>query len=245
MTYTDDKRSVYDLAMDYIFDFYTHPPSNKEKKIIIYKFKEYLSNGWNQVEIFNHLEVLKKNENLRNNCYLDKALKFYKGELKLKNLINPEEQHYHNELRIFPGRKVIAINYDTGIFEESPEENYLEMRASYTVKNLYEYFISKETMYIESLKDKKQFIGALNWLLTKFEVDEILFMIDKANSKIKNDPKSLKLKSPLDLKDYVEDGRKAMTSKKNALIYNKADKIVLKNRSDIFNKFFEKGENDE
>lgn len=240
MTYTDDKKSVYDLAIDYIINFYTRLPSNKEKKIVIHKFEQYLSEGWNQIEIFEHLEVIKKNEHLRNDCYLDKALKLYKKDLKLRNLIDPEEIHYHNELRIFPGRKVVKIDYNSGTFIPTETKTFLEMRASYTVKNLYEYFISKENMYIKDLVDKKQFVGAFNWLLSKFEIDDILFMIDKANSKVNNDPTSLKLKHPLDLKQFIEEGRKALTSKKNALIYNGADTIIYKDRSGVLEKHFRK-----
>lgn len=245
MDYTDDKKSIYDLSIDYIKNFYTHEPSVNEKKKIIKEFIKYLSIGWNQVEIFKHLESIKKNKSLINDCFLEKALKFYTKDIKLRNLIDPTEIHYHNQLRIFPGRKVVKIDYDKGIFKSSNEKNFLEMRASYTVENLYEYFVSKEDMYIERLKDKKQFIGAFNWLLSKFEVDEILFMIDKAESKVINDSKSLKLKSPLDLKSYIEDGQKALTSKKNALIYNDADNIIPRDRTNILKEFFEKGDVDE
>ncbi|AIY85267.1 hypothetical protein U729_3153 (plasmid) [Clostridium baratii str. Sullivan] len=134
--------------------------------------------------------------------------------------------YYHNELKI--STPPVLINYDinTGELIKVEEEYFLEMKASYCIKDLFNYIKTKNCFY--DLDNENTVIGSLKWLLKNYNLEIILYMIDTANDIIQvQNKKRIKI---IDIKNYYEEAIEARNRKKSELIINGADKIVPRKR---------------
>lgn len=163
--------SIYDLAFSYINKNYTEI-SNNDKINIINKISEVLGNGSTSGDINNRIEKSNGSDREYN--------RFFSSIKSSGNLLKPNKFYYHNELRIVPGPPRREWNINTGEIENVTQEYYLEMRASYTVDDIVNY-IKKKEFLAKTLIDTNRAKGSINFLLKKYDVDFLLFMVDTVN----------------------------------------------------------------
>ena len=134
--------------------------------------------------------------------------------------------YYHNELKISTPPVLVKYDINTGELTKVEEEYFLEMKASYCIKDLFNYIKTKSCFY--DLDNENTVIGSLKWLLKNYNLEIILYMIDTANDIIQvQNKKRIKV---IDIKNYYEEAIDARDRKKSELIINGADKIVPRKR---------------
>ena len=218
--------SVYDLQCLYINRNYTS--IEKEERIkILACIKGALKNGATCSQIFNRIMGLDKaNQNYR---------EVFSGFRKLSNgnLLDPTRFYYHNELRITPKAPLRAINFeDDAIFVapkngEKQDNFYLEMKCSYTIDDLFSYLKKKDHLK-RACENESKAIGGLKYLLSKYDIEIILFMIDTANNILSlNDSY---LNNVLAIADYKDKAEENYISRKTEASINGDNKIVYKKR---------------
>lgn len=163
--------SIYDLAFSYINKNYTEI-SNNDKINIINKISEVLNNGSTSNDISNRIKKSSGCDREYN--------KFFDSIKSNGNLLKPNKFYYHNELRIVPGAPLREWNINTGQIENVTQEYYLEMKASYTIDDIINYIKRKEFLS-RTLVDINRAKGSINFLLKRYDVDYLLFMIDTVN----------------------------------------------------------------
>lgn len=173
------KYSAYDLAKIYIEKNYSYI-DNVEKNCILNEIMEVLDNGVTSNQIYNKIYSFNK---INKEHY--KMFTSIEPISSCRNLLKQNCFYYHNELRVVPNAptKCIDYNSDDVFLEDSNDSNeyFLEMRASYTIDDLYNYCLSKDRLR-EVCSDKDKFIGGINYILKKTSIEPILFMIDVTNS---------------------------------------------------------------
>lgn len=218
------KTSLYELAYHYLRKF-IEDPSKAEKKEVMEGFKHLLDSGWTTEEIGKHikgnLDKADDNPNV-------KAL-FSKARTKKENLLNTDTFYWHPQLRITPGAPKRTVDYNTGVITRVEEEDhYLEMKASYTLEDLYFYYV-KQHDEPETLGEVRKFKGGLKYLLGQYSLDTILFMIDASANHIHAEDYR-PLNSPLDVVDYIRDAQAALGQKITEERTAGDDKIVPRKR---------------
>lgn len=145
------------------------------------------------------------------------------------NLIKPNKFYWHPQLRILPAAPMRVLDYDTGIITKVDQPYFMEMRASYTVKDLAEYYMRQTVKVTVGFAPMNQVIGSMNHLLSNHSIDTVLFMIDAAANYIREGDRR-PLKSPLDIQEFLVEARGMLSEKMTAEIESGDDKIVPKQR---------------
>jgi hypothetical protein len=221
------KISLYDLAFGYIKLFYMNTDiSVSAKKEVIMDVVELLDKGWTAEELGSHI---KNYYTANRGAMMD--LKAYFRNLKPTkvNLLKPCNFYYHNELRITTPPPVVDFDYNTGELIRTVEDYYLEMKASYTIDELANYFLSKVGLCPGEAMTKNRIIGALQWLANNYDIDLILFMIDIADDIIVTNNLN-KLRIPSDVKEYYAEAKELMNNKITECKVAGGDKIVPRKR---------------
>ena len=138
-------------------------------------------------------------------------------------IINPTKFYYHNELRRMPPPPKSKINRD-GSIEIVVEEFYLEIKGWYTKHDLFDYASNKLNISTEQYSRE---IGALDYLVSKYGLDVVLYSIDAALEHCSVMDRSLP-KACMDISDYIEDGRIRYENKKAEAKANGLDKPLPK-----------------
>lgn len=219
------KLSIYDL----LYKIMCKLPDNFCNKDVIngvYNYLIYLQrNKWTSQEI---LSVIDNNNTLlNNNGVLDLNILFNKKS-SCSNLLE-NKFYFHKELKIIPEVTNVVVDYDTGMMRRNElEDFFLEMRYSYTIDDLYLYITSKDCM--EKNLNKSKVIGGIKWLLTKYDIQEILYMIDCMNNHIQstNKKKSFNI---LDIQAYYTDAIELMQLAYNNMKVNNGLQISIKRRT--------------
>lgn len=223
------KSSIYDLSMD-IFNLLGKSLTREDKNEIFSQVRLSFIDGWVSGEIF---KVLKSNKDKiisNGKVNVSSILKNNSNFNSKSNLIDPRKMYFHSELRITPGGPKLDFDYNTGELIRITPEYFLELRDSYTIDNIIDYFISKKDLYNpNAIVSRKRIEGSVKWLLSKYELEEILYMIDAANDTISyND--LMKLKGIIDIQDYYSSAKEVITLKITEAKRNGDDKIVPRNR---------------
>lgn len=212
--------SVYDLAFNLIKNNYTEIDNNT-KRNIINKIKEVLNNGSTYTTINNKIQtdkIINKDydgylENTRTSSY--------------SNLITQDKLYYHNELRVYAEPPEVEFDLNTGEIKRQEFEYFLEMKASYTLEDLYNYLKTKNTM-VYALDNKKRLMGGLISLVQRHGIEKILFAIDTTNTFYSG--KSKMLKNIFEIEEYMPEAEINYNMKMSDSIVNNANKIILKKR---------------
>lgn len=131
-----------------------------------------------------------------------------------ENLMEAGRFYYHPALQVTPPPPTLKVN-DDGTFEASYENDkyFLEMKSHFTMNELLHYFYSrtnaKDTCHPE--RDK----GAFRFLLKHCSIDHILYTIDEAMALVE-DGEARYPTSPLDLQQYLPQGKGLMEDRMNA-----------------------------
>ena len=217
--------STLDLTYLYILKFYKQEPPLDEKKELISDMCTLLQYGYNDKDIMSAIRELNTKAPVTRLC----AGKVFSA----KNILNPFNFYYHNQLRVTP-KECPVIEKDGVITQPDDTPYFLEMRASYTVGELVDYYIKVFGVRPEDV-NRGKFSGGFEWLLKKYTIDLVLYMIDScATSMVLEDLRGPK--SPLDVGEYVEIARESLEAKKTEAYTKRCDRIVPRKRTLDFNK---------
>lgn len=218
--------SIFDLSFTFIERFYDEEPPKEEKIQIIRDFEELLIYGWTLDEIQKVLRTfIAKHPNVRP----DIPKLFSKVNCKRANLLTQGVFYYHNQLRITPGPPKRDLDYNTGEIIRIDEEFFLEIRASYTIDDLADYYIYQLAI-TPSVQERTRLIGAIRYLLKQYPIDLLLFMIDQATNYLQYGDKSRRDYNPLNLSDYRGEAEGAMNEKATETKLSGDDRIVPRKR---------------
>lgn len=197
--------SIYDLSYGYLKGYSGEEVTDRLITESMTFIKQLLSAGWSSDEIIYMMK-------LENDWTLQEFKHSFKGKKpKDKNLLKPDEYYWHPQLRCTPGAPKRAIDYDTGMITKIEEPHFLEMRASYTLDDLYWYYIAQHSEP-ETQGEVNKWKGALRYLLSQYSIDTILFMIDASANFIRAEDYQ-PFSSPLDMADYVREAQRMMGEK--------------------------------
>lgn len=212
--------SVYELAFNFININY-----NKNdiipKKEIINIIVEVINNGANYQDINYKIQ----------NCRCDNKdyERFFKtiNSNSSPNLIITNRFYYHNDLRVYPEPPTRELDINTGEIKKADFEYYLEMKASYTIKDLVNYIYSKESFSLLK-NNENRLIGGLKSLLCKYDIEILLFTIDTVD--VLYAPNQKKIKNIFEIEDYIQEGKTNYNMKITEAVVNGTNCLVLKKR---------------
>lgn len=218
--------SYFDLAFAYIERFYDEEPSDEEKRRILGEIRWVLASGWTAEDIINEFklfmgsfpdvrpEIPELFEHLRR---------------RNNNLIHPDGFYFHNQLRIMPGPPKRSLDINSGLITKTESEHFLEMRASYTVDDLTDYYIRQSRLPVAP-NDRKRMVGAFNYLLKTYNVEMVLFMIDAGVNAVYSEDLGKDSLSPLKLADYIGQAEMQFGEKRTENITAGDDRVVPRRR---------------
>ena len=226
------KCSLYDLSFDYMRLNCSHDIPKEDKIAATKALARLLGIGFTAEEISRRLKMNIQRANAMDapdhKAEIDAVFAGKKPET-VYNLLKPGTLYFHNELRLTPAAPVSTVNYDTGEITKQIEPYFLEMRASYTVNDLYDYFVTKTRLYDKMCLYKKKFIGGLEWLITRYDLDMLLYMIDIAEDDVAcNDRRPLT--SPIGVEEYASTAKAALEHKLTDSRMNGGDRVVPRKR---------------
>jgi len=155
---------------------------------------------------------------------------FFAGrEKRSNNLLRCNTYYFHNILRNIPKPPVSEVDYEAGTITKTSEPYYLEMRASFSLDDLYDYYLSHESLYDKTGLNPKKIRGGLEWLVRQYGLELVLYMINiAADALISNDQPPLD--SVMDIQDYLRFAKEALQSRITDVKMTGDDKIVPKKR---------------
>ena len=218
-------QSVYDLVEEYRDIFCPDEKFTKEdKKLLLTTLKETLDKGFTSEAIIRAFHVYKrKNDDLE----LDVTI-IVRGKPSVYNLLNSKKFYYHNALRLTSAPPCREIDYNSGEIRIINQPYFLEMKASYSIDDLIDYYI-KQIRPSNHANAKARFKGSFNYLLKSYSVEEILFMIDAlANNVMSGDRR--KPNTPLDIAHFYDEAMEMRDRKRTETVLSGGKKIVRKKR---------------
>jgi hypothetical protein len=207
------------LAFDFINKNYTSI-DDKTKVEIIKEIREVLRNGVTYQDINSKIQT----------CPCDnKNFKGYFKSIKSScvNLIDPQNFYYHNELRVFPEAPRRTLNPNTGVIEKTEFEYFLEIKASYTMDDLINYIGSKNP-FTNIVSNKTKLTGSLKFLLNKYDMDFLLYLIDALC--VSYDNQKRKAKNIFEIEDFIEEAKFNYNLKFSESALNGTNKVTPRKR---------------
>lgn len=215
--------SLYDIAFDYIEKFYKIEPVAKVKGEVINQIKIALDNGWTSSEIINTLNKYNPESGVPN---LSNTFAHYDG--LDRNLLKSSEFYYHNLLRVCPPPPTQVWDINTGDIKTISEPFYLEMRASITSSEITDYYI--EQMKLNPIQiNRNRFIGSMKYMVDKYGVDLVLFMIDTTANYISSADLQTP-NSPVGITEYMGQAKELLNLKLSETRAAGDDRIVYRKR---------------
>lgn len=92
------------------------------------------------------------------------------------NILKEGQFYHHHELQLTPSMPSASYDADGNIIMNC-QPFYLEIKSSYTLSDLLSYF---ERSFNIKIRDQAKAIGQLDWMVGKYGIEEVLFMIDIA-----------------------------------------------------------------
>ena len=218
--------SIYDLAFGYLKLFQQLDKERDYKQSILNGFRALTQSGWTDRELIHHLLKVSKTEERET---FDLFSYFQSKKPTEVNLLTKPKVYYHNLLRLTSPPPVIDFDYNTGEAIRKVEPYFLEMRASFSIRELVDYFKSKTHLYVSEVMPDARIIGAFKWLIKNFELELILFMIDEAEIQISSG-RSQSLKNPSDVHEFFVPAKLQYEKKRNACKLAGGDQIVPRRR---------------
>ena len=181
-----------------------------------HQIEKLLEEGWTTQEIGECLyDYAQKNpEKVLSIYHINQIMVHYK---KKRNLMDPERNYYHNELKEDMQQVVkIKRNRDGTFSKIKTPFSGVTYKKSYTVTDLVFYFYNK--MKVEEFFRQERFLnkdeGKANYLLEMYDVEELLYAIDAARSE--RESANLPLyKDLFMIEKYIEEGRLLLKNKRN------------------------------
>lgn len=202
------------------------------KKQIMKNIESVLAGGMEPAELERLMDVyITKTPSHEQTYDIDEILKALgvratKGAVKHNpdNLMEHGKFYYHPALQIAPPPPTVEILPD-GTFRSSYEEStefYLEMRESFTLDDLVDYFYKKSR---GDSRFREKHKGAFRHMLKHWTLDEVLYGIDEAvmvSLDLNKDP----ITSPFDIDEYYEEACAMLEERKNTLYTGGLDHVI-------------------
>jgi hypothetical protein len=223
--------SRIDLMVYYVKKMYTKKPNDVQRNQIITTITNALDNGYSERDI--KLIIDKHGRNYGRETDITKVIQMEgKKPTDDVNLLKQDKFYYHSELRIVPGPPVTKYNPETKDFTRKQEDYYLELKASFTMSELIDYYC--DTMKIKKNDANiKRFEAVFKSLLGSYKLDLILFTIDAA-ADIRTENHLNPLINPFNLTDYMNVGEQNFNLKVSLSKQEGVDQIVYKKREALF-----------
>ena len=217
------KQSVYDLAFNFIEEFFGEKECSSEiQRDIIDFINDLLYDEFTDSEIVQRWLDFKKQHPGR----IPKLEKLYAQPPREKNLLKPNIFYYHNSLQLTCPPPLRELDYNTGEITKFDMPYFLEMRASLTLDELITYYQTHTG--IDGVWNNKRLVGSFHWLLKTYEPEILLFMIDVAvDYAISEDLGRI---DPLKLVDYYAMAEANRTAKVTEIRQAGDEKVVLRKR---------------
>lgn len=219
--------SVFDVCYEIVKTIPKEHITKELKKSLLGDIKELLSKGWIAEHILKTVLSSKINFSKANS----KIIPLFNEKVpSVKNILKQNIFYLHNQLRISSKPAQIDFDLNTGEFKKVVEDYFLELRADFTMDELIEYYFKHTNLYENKSKSLIRAKGALAWLVEKYSLEQVLFMIDEADNHIQscNLPK---LKNILDVQDYYAAAKETYQRRYTECRYNGVDKIVPRKRN--------------
>lgn len=203
--------SVYDLVYLYFTKYRpaSLKPTDENKRKVLGRIKQLLDSGWTEQDIIRR--------------WTDRSAAPAGG-----NLLKSDRFYWHNALRIMPGPTKVYFDLNTGEITREREEWFLEMRASFTLDDLLDYYLAQFQLSRGQINENR-YRGTFRYLLSLYDIDLLLFMVDCcAHDRLDRDegPPT----DPIVISDYEWQGREAMNRKITECRQAGGDKIVVRKR---------------
>lgn len=206
-----EKLSIYDLAYEFICMFYTSEPAKQEKVRVLHLIREMLINKWASDEMltyFKHIKLQKEIQEVKDVVeYINaKALRYPKKKINLLGDQYKEGDpfYYHNQLRITSPPPKRYFDYNTGEIVKIEEPYFLEMRASYTIEDLCEYYIKQMGLKDIHPQDENRFAKAFLYVLKKYDLETVLFMVDAMVNEVLSEGLNKEKHNPLKIVEWKD-----------------------------------------
>jgi len=144
------------------------------------------------------------------------------------NLLMPMKFYYHQALQITPPPPVV-VQLPDGSFHSSYEPFYLEIRESFTVDDLVDYFYSKAAMTASTTRDKDK--GAFRHMLKTYDVDFLLHLIDEAFAQALDRGAQIP-HEPFMIQEYVAETHLVYENRKNICYEGGFDRVIPRTRTE-------------
>lgn len=226
--------SIFDLVQDYIDRFYEDVAVDKEEKVAIHReIRRLLRRGWCAEDIQRRFVQVERTpairKQVRQRIGTEVRKLFNQQTPTSQNLLSPSVFYYHNALRLTSKPPKRQFNIDEGTFVRINDPYFLEMRASYTVEELVEYYARQFSMKLHR-QEYSRYVGSFNWLLGMYDVELILFMIDESANMVKAENYRPPRK-PMDIDKYKADAIRTRERKRSEAVVAGVNKIVRRKRT--------------
>lgn len=159
-----------------IYHYAMNKFGDKEKAKIFSRIKGELDNGLCISEVYRNIKQFKDI-----NKWLHSSSKSSNNDKYSVNLLKSGEMYYHLEFALMAKTPKSIYDVVTGEITTPPKPKFfLEMKASYSVNEVFNY-LSKKTNLVDCLKNPAKTKGGIAHLLKKMDIDTLMFTIDSAN----------------------------------------------------------------
>jgi len=182
----------------------------------------YLEQGWELEEIKYELDqfAMMYPQLLPNIYHIEEIMA---NKQPPNNLINPDIFYYHNALRITSEPPRIYYDEEQQCFVRKDSDFFLEIKKRFTMKDLLTYWYNSNKMK-PTEHNIKQDTGRFEYLLTVYDLDEVLYMIDITQRKRKENQMPA-CRNVFEIEKHIEDAREMIKLKKNEHRKMKIDRV--------------------
>ena len=212
------KISIYDISFLYINKNYIEI-TTEEKRNVLNAVYMALKNGATSCDLINKINTVND---------IDKSPFVFFNIKSNGNLLDPEKFYYHNELRKCPPPPRRTWDINTGEIISEKQEYFLEMKASYTVGEIMAYLYKKEFLS-KAIQDKNRTLGSIRFLLKKYDIDFLLFLIDTANDIYSSTQRYAR--SLVEVSEYEDEAKSNYEKKITESNISGQNKVVTKKRT--------------
>lgn len=222
--------SNIDIMVYFVQTMFTKQPTDDERITIIQSINNLLAQGFSEGEIKGIIN--RHRRRCGRETDIVRIFQNEKPDESNPNLLKPGWFYYHSELRLSPPPPKSKYDPKTRTIVREVEPYFLEMKASYTLEELVEYYC--KTMGLEINPNRMtRYKAAFLSLLESYSLDLILFTIDAA-ADIRAQEGQSPLSNPFVLTDYMEVGELNLQTKVTASRQEGVDRIVYRHREKLF-----------
>ena len=211
--------SVYDIAYSFIENNSTTPLIFED---VVGNFNIILDMGWTESEIMQKLGKKKIDTSSVS------LMTMFNKPIHPLNLLKSDTFYYHNMLRCMSKPPMQEWDVNAGTIVDIIDPYYLEMKASFTMHELINYYYKQMDLPYES-SSFNRFKGAFEFLLKKLGIDLVLFMIDVARDNILSEDMP-KPSTPVSVAEHEHEARERLNYKVSETKCTGDDKIVTRER---------------